>query len=281
MTEPHIVEFSMNETPESAFEKAKAANSDAPLRGEPAWSLDEVIADMREFVEEHVVQLDPDDDIHAMAQIEGDQHSIISVHPFSGADQQRQVYGVNLPAMVRASRAHCLVAVQPTWVTTADRLPPGMQVSQDPGRTEAIIVLGCDGVRYVEFVGALTRRPDGHPLLGEWRQALDVAAVEAQWIMRGPAAALVEVRLARAMRLWLASRPAEWWTPEREDALAVIELAVSKERGDEERFAAMPAFKSLYGITEAGLPNELVEFANRDDFWELPDPDSPTTHREV
>lgn len=256
----------------------------SPVRGAPPMPLREILADMRAMVERRLPQLDPDDDVMAMTHVEGETRSMIFLHPFHSDEEKDAVYGKLVPGLIEGSRARAYGTVQPMWNVTREAgdpeptVPPSLQ----PERAEGIVVMGSDGTVIVQWFADVTRHDDAPPTIGEWVMG-DVIRVgeggRPGWIITNQVSALLTARLARASRLWLMQRPAEWWTAEKLAAFEVfgegidesVKTGVVRTDG-----AIAEAWKTLYEVGEDGLPEGLLALTRSEDFWELPEPDCDT-----
>lgn len=256
----------------------------APVRGAPPESLDLLLAEMRELAEKRVAEFEgDDDDVIPMTHVEGETRTVFFVHPFHGDDEQRFVYETLVPEVCKAARARCFVSVQPIWFAPeADKLPEGMRPREHPDSREGLVVLGCDGERFVQYLTEVRREPE--PEIVGWMPGEERRPEEAGWVAREAAFQLLYTRVARASRLWLMQQPLEWWTPERRSAYLAFGRALESVAEADDPNAAttenardaefVDAWRTLYG--GEGLPDDLMAMTRREDFWSIPEPECDT-----
>lgn len=251
-----------------------------------AETLDEQVASLIAYAEERVPTLDPDDpddDILPMTRLSTTKGAIMVVHPCGSDAEAAVVWRDGLPEMAAEMSARSFATAETTWM-----LPDGVEIKDADGnfrkprdaedRVEAIVVLGSDGVR-VSLARRRFARPPGRP--PEWTEEWARHELERD-ALTGKYDVLIRqlwlMRLARAGRVWLSSRPEDWWTPERVEAMGFMagHLHEAEGRDDlrkaaEEHHDRLIAGQRVLGIIADDEPSEDVRaIADDPGLWEIP-----------
>lgn len=255
----------------------------ADVRGkdETPRGVDELVARMRDYVNDRLPEREPEEDLMQMSDIVGEERDVLIVHPFGDDDQKHWIFGEMLPAVVQASHARALVTMQHGWAARDTEDEDGVHPGDDawvmprdrPDKIEVVSMYACDGLRFVQLMGRVERTENEAPKIAEWFDCVEVPADEAGGdIVRPVVTALRICRLGRAFRLWLAEQPADWWTATRREAFSVMDESVALSMKDGEfntGKAAMKAFDTLYVDESTGkLRDGLRELADQPDLWD-------------
>jgi len=254
-----------------------------------------LIEQQKAFAGRRLPTLDHDDDLMPMIHIIG--ADIIVVAPFEDDEQKFDLFGEVLPAAMSAVHARCYALVHHVWglATEDSDVRPGeegfVQPRDHPDRREFVNVCGSDGIGFVQTLASVLRDGEQPLALGEWSEPDIVPARDAFGeIVRPLVGTLALTRMARASRIFMATRPVEYWTPKRREAWVVLNEHRVLFSDDATSYpstggmATQKAFLELHLNEDGQLHNELYDLQELPGLWEIEAPlwtDTPWSSRDT
>jgi hypothetical protein len=257
----------------------------APVRSkdEKPETLDEVMDRLRDYAKTVLSTRGPEDDVIPMLEVIGEERDFIGVVPFSDNVEQEFVLEKLMPAAASAINPRVAVFIHHVFGFPADHewKEGDTRPRESDASIEFVEIVGTDGLIEKRSVAVVLRTDDQPPALqpfGAEYPDVEYEPFEQESFLAWTTQAVLVSRLARAARIWVQSRPKEWWTFKRREAYGVMDeqIEIGMRDGDDSvhttpNKASHAAFVSLYLDESGEVDPEVIALSKRPDIWDIKD----------